>query len=366
MERRLPQMRRYDAAGSLRYANITARVCPLCGFLPCAIPASGFGRYHGRMIALDNGFQEVVGIVADADQASRRLARALGYDIAHAGDLAAPLMAAWGPHVAAHGREVLIAHPDVARGAIRLLSFAGEPAPLMRDGAQPWDSGGIFDINIRALDDIETLHHALGRAGHRAFAPITNWHFGALAVREVVENDADGLCIALMQRVQPPLQGYEGVGGNASWVFNSTQVVTDFAQARALFVDHLGWVPVQETEGFAGNAGGINCMGLPLSIAGEIPMRIGIYQAQGRMEGSVEIISFGVGGHDFSAARPPSRGWGALRFPVSDIEGFARAMVAGGCEIVFADRVEWAPHGSAELVSAITPWGARMEAIRLG
>lgn len=317
------------------------------------------------MIALDNGFQEVVGIVADADKASQSLARALGFDVAHTGDLAGPLVTAWGAGPAAKGREVLIAHPDMARGAIRLLSFAGEPAGLMRDGAQPWDTGGIFDINIRALDDIETLHHALGRAGHRAFAPITNWQFGALAVREVVENDSDGLCIALMQRVNPPLQGYEGVGGNASWVFNSTQVVTDFAQARALFVDHLGWVPVQETEGFAGNAGGVNCMGLPLSLAEQIPMRIGIYQAQGRMEGSVEIISFGLIGHDFSEARPPLRGWAALRFPVSDLDGFARAMVAGGCEIVDAGRIEWAPYGSAELVAAVTPWGARLEGLRL-
>lgn len=186
-----------------------------------------------------------------------------------------------------------------------------------------------------------------------------------MAVREVVENDADGLCIALMQRVTPPLQGYEGIGGNASWVFNSTQVVADFAQARALFVDHLGWVPVQETEGFAGNAGGVNCMGLPLSLAEQIPMQIGIYQAQGRMEGSVEIISFGLRGHDFSAARAPLRGWAALRFAVSDIDGFAAAMAAGGCEIVFAEKVEWAPHGPAELVSAITPWGARLEAMRL-
>lgn len=206
----------------------------------------------------------------------------------------------------------------------------------------------------------------MGRAGHRAFAPITNWQFGALAVPEVVEKDSDGLCIALMQRVSPPLQGYEGVGGNASWVVNSTQVVTDFAQAHALFVDHLGWVPVQETDGFAGNAGGVNCMGLPLSLAEQIPMRIGIYQAQGRMEGSVEIISFGLGGHDFSHARPPLRGWAVLRFPVSELDGFAKAMIAGGCEIVDEGRrFEWAPYGRAEFVAAVTPWGARLEGLRL-
>lgn len=101
------------------------------------------------MIALDNGFQEVVGMVADADEASRRLAGALGYDISYAGDLAAPLSAAWGADQGAKGREVLIVHRDMARGAIRLFSFGGEHPALMRDGAQPWDAGGIFDINMR-------------------------------------------------------------------------------------------------------------------------------------------------------------------------------------------------------------------------
>lgn len=317
------------------------------------------------MIALDNGFHEVVGIVADAEASAQRLAGALGYRAVHTGDVGPEVLSSLGLAEDAAAREVLIIHPDAQRGAIRLISLAGSPAPLMRDGGQAWDSGGIFDINIRALADINSLHTALGTAGFRAHAPITIWDFGSLAVREVVETDADGLCVALMQRISPPLQGYEGIGGNASWVFNSTQIVSDFDAARALFVDHLGWVPVQETQGFAGNDGGVNCMGLPPLLAAAIPMRIGIYHPHGRMEGSVEIISFGCGGHDFSAARPPMRGWAALRLPVSDLDAFAAAMDAAGCEVGSASEIEWAPYGKAEAVAAITPWGARFEAFRL-
>ncbi|MBF9149467.1 hypothetical protein [Novosphingobium jiangmenense] len=317
------------------------------------------------MIALDSGFHEVVGIVADAEASARRLAGALGYRLVHAGDVAPDVLALLGLAEGTTAREALIMHPDAQRGAIRLISLAGAPAPLMRDGGQAWDSGGIFDINIRALTGIDALHAALGIAGCRASSPITDWQFGAMAVREVVETDADGLCIALMQRVSPPLQGYDGIGGNASWVFNSTQIVADFDAARALFVDHLGWAPVQETQGFAGNEGGVNCMGLPPSLAATIPMRIGIYHPHGRMEGSVEIISFGCGGHDFSDARPPMRGWAALRLPVSDLSAFATAMVAAGCEVSAAREVMWAPYGKAEAIAAITPWGARFEAFRL-
>lgn len=317
------------------------------------------------MLATDDGFQEAVGIVADADASAARLMTALGYQQRYAGAVPRGALASMGLDPDAAAREILVGHPDSPRGAIRLLSVEGAPASLMRDGAQAWDTGGIFDINIRALNDVVALHKHLGTAGYRAHAPITDWDFGALSVREVVESDADGLCIALMERVHPPLSGYEGIRGNASWVFNSTQVVPDFAAARALFVDHLGWVPVQETEGFAGNSAGANCMGLPPSLAPTIPISIGIYQAQGRMAGSVEVISFGCTGHDFSSARPPQRGWAALRFPVTDVARFAAAMTSAGCEVGAVRNFPWAPYGSVEGVSAITPWGARLEALRL-
>lgn len=318
------------------------------------------------MIALDNGFDEAVGLVADGDAVARRLCDALGYRVVHAGPVPAGALALMGLEPEAPAREVLIAHPDGQRGGIRLVSVDDGPVmPLMRDGAQAWDSGGIFDINIRALQDIEPLHAAMGRAGFRAHAPITDWDFGALAVREVVESNAEGLCIALMERVHPPLAGYKGIGGNASWVFNSTQVVADFAAARSVFVDHLGWTPVQETEGFAGQDSGANCMGLPPGLAPAIRMRIGIYHPQGRMEGSVEIIQFGCGGNDFSESRPPMRGWACLRFPVTDLAGFATRMRAAGCAVSAPQAFAWAPHGMVDAICATTPWGARLEALQL-
>jgi hypothetical protein len=316
------------------------------------------------MISRDNGFEEAVGIVADCQASAQRLCQALDYEVLHDGvlPLAAGQLLGLG---AAPARETLIGHPDASRGAIRLVTAEGAPAPLMRDGAQAWDSGGIFDINIRALAGIDALHRSLGLAGFRAHAPIVDWDFGALSVREVVETDADGLCIALMQRVHPLLVGYEGIGGNASWVFNSTQVVQDFDAARALFIDQLGWLPVQETEGPAGTVGGANCMGLPVGLAGDVRMRIGIYHPQGRMEGSIEIISYDSGGLDYSSACAPQRGWAAVRLPVTDLAAFAAAMREARCEVSDTVRFEWAPHGEVEAIAATTPWGARFEALRL-
>ncbi len=314
------------------------------------------GRYAPGMTApaLDNGFAEAVAIVADGQSSAARLGAATGFVRRHAGPVSQAALTLLGLPPGRSGHEIVLGHRDVERGAIRLIQLDGRPGERLRDGAQAWDSGGIFDINLRALPSIAALHEAFAANGFSARSPITDWNFGALAVREVVEDDADGLCVALMERVHPPLTGYEEVSGPASWVFNSTQVVPDFDTARAFYTETLGWQPVQETESMAGHDGGANCMGLPLGVAQNLPMRIGMYQSRGAMTGSVEIIQFGTRTLDFSRCAPPMRGWASLRFPVSDLDAMLGRVSAtlGPVDL-----------GGQRAAAVVTPWGARLEFI---
>jgi catechol 2,3-dioxygenase-like lactoylglutathione lyase family enzyme len=312
------------------------------------------------MISLDNGFQEAVAIVADVDSSSARLQRALHYVERHRGPVPSAALEMMGL-AGRSAHEVLLAHPDSERGAIRLIALDGETPPKMRDGAQAWDPGGIFDINLRALQGIEPLHSALSLEGFLSPAPITSWDFGPLAVREVVEADADGVVVALMERVHPPLTGYEGIGGPASWVFNSTQIVPDFEGARRFYLETLGWQVVQETK--LEHPGGRNCMGLPLGLAEGIEAMVGIYHPHGRMEGSVEIIAFDCGGIDFSEA-PAGRGWIALRFAVSDLAALLAKAESGKCIASKAVEIDWEPHGRCLAGSIRTAWGARLELLQ--
>lgn len=311
------------------------------------------------MDALDNGFHEVVGIVADVEASAARLGSALGFCRRWEGCSPAAALGLMGLGRGSTAREIVLGHPQGRRGDIRLVQFAGAPGGRMRDGGQAWDPGGIFDINIRALQGIEPLHRAMGLAGFASPAPVTDWDFGPLSVREVVENDADGLAVALMERVSPPLVGYEHVSGPASWVFNSTQVVPDFAAARAFYRDVLGWQPVQETT--QRHDSGENCMGLPRGLAPQIEVEIGIYHPHGRMDGSVEIIAFDFAGVDFTAAAPPDRGWAALRFPVSDLDGMVARLRAAGAAVGAIDEFDLAPHGPVRAAAVGTDWGARLE-----
>lgn len=312
------------------------------------------------MISLDNGFQEAVAIVADADATALRLQGALRFIESHRGAAPEAALSLLG-FAGRTGVEVLLAHPDSERGAIRLIALDGEAPARMRDGAQAWDPGGIFDINIRALEGIEPLHRALSLGGFSSPAPITDWDFGPLSVREVVESDADAVVIALMERVHPPLQGYEGIGGPASWVFNSTQIVPDFAEAQRFYRETLGWQVVQESR--LDHPDGRNCMGLPLGLAPGIEGQVGIYHPNGQMEGSVEIIAFDFRGIDFSGVAP-GRGWASLRFMVSDLAGLLGRASRSGCTVSEELQFDWQPHGRCIAASIRTPWGAHLELLQ--
>lgn len=312
------------------------------------------------MISTDNGFQEAVGFVADIDASGARITAATGFVEIYRGEVPDAALKLLGITGSPKTRELLLSHPTVPRGHIRLLSLAGEPAGVIRDGAQAWDNGALFDVNLRALESIDDLHAAMGRNGFVSPAPITSFDFDPVSVREVLERDGDGLCFALMERVRPALAGYEHVAGPASWVFNATQIVSDFSVARSFYVDQLGWKVVQEASWK--HADGRNCMGLPVGLAPDILVTVGVYQAQGRMEGSVEIIRFDCDGLDFSADAPPKRGWAALRFAVSNLSEFQALAEQGGCKTIGPVPVHWAPHGDFRAVAAITPWGVRLEA----
>lgn len=257
------------------------------------------------------------------------------------------------------GGEALIGDPAQQRGFIRLFAFPGLDNGLMRDGGQAWDRGGIFDINVYSLGAIGRLHGRMTRAGFRPFGPVTAYDFSGLGVKEVIECDSDGLAIALIEQIVPPLKGFEGTTGAASFVFNSTQTVPSFAAARAFYVDVLGWHAVHETSWT--HVDGRNCLGLPLDVARSRHITVGVYQAEGQNLGSVEILEVEGEGLDFSASAPPARGWAALRFPVSDPADFLARAGRGGAWVLPLRRVSMNPYGEVEAGLAITPWGARLE-----
>ena len=310
------------------------------------------------MIARDNGYQEAVAIVADAQASAERLCAALGFAQVHAGPAAPGLLAVLELDPGEDWQEVLIGQPDCARGQLRLLSRSGPPARPRRLGAQPWDIGGWFDAGMRSLGPIDVALDRLTLHGFAAFAPVADFDMGGFAVREVLVHDADGLCFALAERVAPPLTGYEHIKGPISNLFNAVIAVPDLRAAVAMFTSGLGWQALVDTA--LVRADGRNVMGLPLDLARTREVKLAIVQQQGRMEGSVELIEYPCQGLDFTQAQPDARGLVAIGFPVSNLAEVVARAEAAGWAVSPVQTMTWAPHGDCRTVSVMTPWGARV------
>ncbi|KAB2838089.1 MAG: hypothetical protein F9K47_18835, partial [Burkholderiales bacterium] len=198
-------------------------------------------------------FAEVVVVVADAAPVLRVFQEVAGYELLHQGQPAAALdrLNYCG---AGTGQEWLLARPGCTHGRLRLMCLsnqAGEPRPgLQREDDQPWDPGGLFDFNLR-VRDAAAIAQALRERGWRGEAPPVRWRLGELEVVEWLANGPDGLRVACIQRLVPPLPeaDRQPVCGE---VFNSSQIVSDEALALRFYCEGLGFRlrMVHETANF--------------------------------------------------------------------------------------------------------------------
>lgn len=308
--------------------------------------------------ALDNGYDEVVAIVADAAGTARRLDDVLGYAEISRGSPDPAFLALHDLDPALDWHEINIVQPQATRGRMRLLQPAGAVPPVRRMGAQPWDVGGFFDVSLRSLGPIDELLATFCRNGFSAFAPVTRFEMGGVDVLEALAHDGDGLCFAMVERMAPPLSGWDHIEGPASNPFNSVIVVDDLDESRRFFTQALGWKALVDIA--LTHRGGQNVMGLPLDLAREKDVEVLIVQAQGRMEGSVELIRYPCEPLDFRGDQPGWRGLASLCFPVSDLAAVLARARDGGAQTGAAREVCWDAQGRVQAGWVMTPWAARL------
>ncbi len=308
--------------------------------------------------ALDNGYDEVVVIVADAEATAGRLGAVLGYVRESCGNPDASFLDLHAIAPADGWQELVIVQPQAGRGRIRLLQSPGSVPPVRRMGARPWDIGGFFDISLRSLGPIDDLLAGFCRNGFAAHAPVTRFSMGGTDVLEALAHDGDGLCFAMVERLSPPLTGWDHIDGPASNPFNSVIPVDDMEAGRRFVTEVLDWTVLVDTV--LTHEGGRNVMGLPLDMARECDVAVLIAQARGQMEGSVELIRYPCEALDFRSDRPDWRGFASLCFPVSNLATLLARAENKGAEIGAARPVRW---GSNMIVRAgwvMTPWAARL------
>ncbi len=311
---------------------------------------------------MDSGFTEVVVSVASLERGSLPYLETGGWEVLHRGSIPASRLRFLSLPADSEGEEMLLRNPGTERGFIRLVRFETDiPTVQIRPSAQSWDSGGIFDFNVR-VKDIETSFEHLRSLGWIGYSEPVEFSFGPFVVKEALARGPDGMVLAMIERVQPPLDGWPHLR-RMSRVFNATQVVRDFDRSLRFFRDQLGFQVYLSHEG-ASPKPGPNVLGLPYNLTAEIPRQVVILSPDGKNDGSVELLAFkGASGADFSArAVAPNHGILSLRFPVLDLEAFQTALEKAGVEVLMGPvQLDLAPYGEVTALAIRAPEGARME-----
>ncbi|MBP8100759.1 MAG: VOC family protein [Burkholderiaceae bacterium] len=307
------------------------------------------------------GFNEAVLIVRDERPHLDCWLGQGAWELRHEGAVDPRLLQAWG-RPGATGREWLLAHPDCKTGLVRLMRLNGAaPQTDIRQDDQCLDTGGIFDLNVRVLDLARQAERMRALHWHGGAPPIA-WDFGALKVREWLVRGPDNVRLALIERVAPPLTGFDHIR-EFSQIFNSSQIVRDMAAAVAFYRDVLGFQNVVQYE-VPHFPPGPNLFGIPPGVSERIGLSLNILHPQGRNEGSIELVTNpGAQGRDLSAdAGPPHYGMAALRFPVRGIEAFAEHLAhQGHAPAMPLTRLDLAPLGRVQMLALRTPDGAWLE-----
>lgn len=308
-----------------------------------------------------DGFNEAVLVVRDERVHLDCWVGNGGWVLRHHGGVDPRLLAAWG-RPGASGQEWLLSHPDCSTGLVRLMRLEGAaPQRDIRADDQCWDSGGIFDLNVR-VRDVDAMAARMRALQWHGVAPPIAWDFGTLGVKEWLVRGPDNVRLALIERLHPPLEGF-GHLRDFSQVFNSSQIVRDLPVALDFYQRVLGFQVASRYES-PGFAPGPNLFGAPPGLASQIGLQLCIAHPQGKVEGSVELVAApGAGGRDLSDdAGPPHFGMATLRFPVRGLAALARHIEATGHVLAMPPcTVTLAPHGELRMLALRAPDGAWLE-----
>ena len=136
----------------------------------------------------------------------------------------------------------LYQNPGSNKGRVRVLKFTkpdGYIAPTIRSHSQSWDTGGIFDFNLR-IKDLEHTKKYLTLDGWNAPTDPIEFRFGKFHVKEWLPVGPDGVQLALIERIDPPLEGWPNLK-KMSRSFNATMIVDDLSAAEKFWRDMLGF-----------------------------------------------------------------------------------------------------------------------------
>jgi len=311
---------------------------------------------------IPTGWRETLISVTDLDAMVGFYTEVLGWEVRNSGAVPTEMLAAWALPKYASARYALVANPKTNRGFVRIIDFDGVDQVRIRDHAQSWETGGIYNMNIRVAD-IADIAPDVTEVGWQAPSAPVQFTFGPFIVWEWIPRHKDGVRIAFSERVAPPLEDWPNLK-ISSRSFNSTQIVADFDRSIDFYQGILGFDTYLDHRGVSESAAE-HVLGLSHEAMTSIEREVRIVNPGATaIDGSIEILAFdGYSGRDFSErAVPPNLGNLMLRFPVPDVDALADYLERKGVTLEYEPtETILAPYGAVKIIAIRAPEGAWLE-----
>lgn len=311
------------------------------------------------------GFQEAIFSVASLEKSVKFYHQVCGWEIISRNSGDSELKKLWQLDKEVQIEEAVLRNPSTKEGFLRLVKFSNVAQRQIRSGAQTWDSGGIFDVNIRA-SNMDTLYRTFQDEGWNGYSDPLRYTFDIYEVSEVLMRGHDGITLAIMQRFSPPLKKFPHLNITSRF-FNSSIVCEDINTSYDFFANKLGFKLFFETKGDQ-RPNGKNVLGIPPNVNASVEVPIYIFRPDVNNFGSIELLELKQfkGKNCASLAKPPNLGILMLRFPVKDAKAYADLLEKRGVELNSPIQImDIKPYGKMKIFSVRTPDGVWLEFMEL-
>lgn len=257
--------------------------------------------------------------------------------------------------------EKLIRFDSHEAGSLRLIKYHDIQQEYIRSSQNPWDIGGIMDINLRVPEVAQTFNDIRELGFHGLSDPLLQT-MGPFKLYDILMKGYDDIIIAFTHRVQPPLELPEGYK-IPSHVYNSSVTVKDLKEAQSFYVDTLGFELLNEYE-VKKDAPIENMFNIPMNMIEEVTCKVNIFSLNGLRDVMFQVCEFeGIMGKDFTEkAVPPNRGFLLYRCEVEGIKSYYDEIIDKGVKIhKELQEINIAPYGKVLCFALISPNGVWWE-----
>lgn len=267
----------------------------------------------------------------------------------------------WNLDTSVTATEKLIRFADHTAGSLRLVKYNGTEQKYIRSSQNPWDIGGIMDINLRVPEVAQTFDEIRDLGWHGLSDPLLQ-KMGPFELYDILMKGYDDIIVAFTHRVQPPLELPEG-SKIPSHVYNSSLTVKNLEQTQDFYVNKLGFSLLNEYE-VKKDAPVENMFNIPMNMIEDVTCKANIFSLDGTRDVMFQACEFeGVNGKDFSnLAVPPNRGLLLYRCEVENVQTYYDSLLEKGVQMQQPiQKIIIEPYGKVNCFALLSPDGVWWE-----